>query len=246
MVSKKKKKLAAEPPRPPEEPAAPPEKAPLERRVLAILAVAFLAGAVLMTLEIVGGRIVAARFGSHVFVWGGLIGIFMGALSLGYFFGGRLADRFPNVVAMGVMLLLAGGTLLVLPLVSGPVCILVGDLFFPNNIEMANRWNPTVAIIILFTAPSLLLGSVSPFTVRLLARDIRTLGRVAARVYALNALGSIAGTLLTAFFLMGVMGNAMILVSAGVLLLLLGGGAIASQWLGPFKSPVPSGKPRPA
>ncbi|MHC5037191.1 MAG: fused MFS/spermidine synthase [Planctomycetota bacterium] len=247
MASKRKKKSETPPSEPKEKtPPPPPETFPLEKRTLVILTIAFLAGGALMTIEIVGGRIIAARFGSHVFVWGGLIGIFMGALSLGYFFGGRLADRFPTLPAMGSVLCLTGGTVLLLPAVSGPVCGLVADLFFTKNVELANRWNPTFAILVLFSAPALLLGSISPFTVRLLARDVGTLARVTARVYALNALGSIAGTILTAFFLMSVMGNTAILIVTAVLLLVTGAGTILSGLFGFFESGAPKAVETPS
>lgn len=199
---------------------------PPARRETAILAVAFLAGTVLMAMEIVGGRLIAARFGSHVFVWGGLIGVFMGALSLGYFLGGRVADRSPRFLTLGSIMILAGLAILTVPVLGGPVCALVAGLFFTGNAELANRWNPTFAIVLIFTVPSLLLGSVSPFAVRLLARDIATMGRVAARVYAFNAMGSIAGTLVTAFILMGFLGNTAILVFSGIVFSASGGALI--------------------
>ncbi|MDA0747872.1 MAG: fused MFS/spermidine synthase, partial [bacterium] len=59
-------------------------------------AIAFLAGAALMGLEIVGSRILAPYFGSSIFVWGSLIGVVLAALSAGAYMGGRLADRLPG------------------------------------------------------------------------------------------------------------------------------------------------------
>ncbi|MHC4600074.1 MAG: fused MFS/spermidine synthase [Planctomycetota bacterium] len=236
-MAKKKKKSGKAPKTETDEqsPASPPASetatGPAPRQNL-ILTVAFLAGAGLMTLEIVGGRVVAAHFGSHVFVWGGLIGIFMGALSAGYFFGGRLADRYPHVSVLGAGLLFAGGLVLLVPAVADPVCRIVGNALFQGNDELANRWNPALAIVLIFTGPALFLGSISPFTIRLLARDVATMGRVTARVYALNALGSIAGTLVTAFFLMGVMGNTTILILTGGGLILLGVLVVVTGTLG--------------
>ena len=52
-------------------------------------------GAVLMGLEIVGSRILAPYFGNSVFVWGSLISLFLIALSVGYYIGGGLSDRYP-------------------------------------------------------------------------------------------------------------------------------------------------------
>lgn len=241
-----KRKARAEKPKAPETPAGagpatPPDA--VRRRDLAVLSAAFLAGAVLMAMEIVGGRIVAAHFGSHVFVWGGLIGIFMGALSLGYYVGGRTADRHPDIGFLAGVMVLAGCAVLLVPLVADPLCRFVGGVLFTGNMELANRWNPTVAVILVFAVPSVLLGSISPFAVRLLARDIETMGRVTARVYAFNALGSIIGTLVTAFFLMSYMGNRMILISLAVLF--AGAGAalfrIGKVWKAEEGSPSPEG-----
>jgi len=243
MASKKKKRKTTEAPA-----VSPAESAPTPADPdlpggtgLAVLAISFLAGAVLMTMEIVGGRIVASHFGSHVFVWGGLIGIFMGSLSLGYFLGGRVADRFPDVRVMGLVMALAGGGILLVPVVANPICRLVGSALFTGNVEMANRWNPTVAILLIFTLPSVLLGAISPFTVRLLAREIEKMGRITARVYASNAIGSIFGTVLTAFFLMSVMGNTAILVVSAILFLATGlAVAIGGTRLNPGANPPQS------
>lgn len=247
-MSKKKKMKSAETDALEQEAQASPDtlEALPPPSVFLVLAVAFCAGAALMAVEIVGGRIVAAHFGSHIFVWGGLIGIFMGALSLGYFLGGRLADRIPRFAAMGAVLFLAGIFVLFVPLIADAVCRAVGDLLFPSNAVLANRWNPTVAIILIFGAPAVLLGAASPFTVRLLAREIGTMGRVTARVYALNAMGSIVGTVATAFFLMSVLGNTAILLVVAVLLLLFGAflaafDLVASRKAGLAQAPIPPG-----
>lgn len=191
-------------------------------QVWASLAMAFLAGSVLMSLEIVGGRMVAARFGSHVFVWGAVIGIFMGSLSLGYYLGGRASDRFPRLSGMGGLTILSGIAVILVPFIIIPVCGLVRLTVFPNNLELAGRFGPLVAITLVFTFPSVLLGAITPYTIRLLADDAQKMGRLAGRIYALNALGSILGTLLTAFFFMGIWRNSTILIFSGVLLIVVG------------------------
>ena len=70
--------------------------------------VVFMSGAVLMSLEMVGSRILAPTFGSSIYTWGALIVVVMAALTIGYYGGGRLADRFPRFGAMGIILALAG------------------------------------------------------------------------------------------------------------------------------------------
>ena len=53
----------------------------------------FISGAAVMALELLGSRFLAPHFGSTIFVWGSLIGVVMTGLALGYYCGGKLADR---------------------------------------------------------------------------------------------------------------------------------------------------------
>ena len=73
-----------------------------------LLVVVFVCGGVLMAFEMVGSRILAPTFGSTVFVWGSLIGVFLGALSVGYLVGGRLADKWPSFFVLGAIIAAAG------------------------------------------------------------------------------------------------------------------------------------------
>src|SRR5262245_31784191 len=89
------------------------------RGVVAIGIAVFLAGAVLLGMEIVASRVLAPYFGSSLFVWGALIGVVLAGLSLGYWIGGALADRYPTpYLLIGSI---AGGAVLVLlvPIVDG-------------------------------------------------------------------------------------------------------------------------------
>ena len=56
----------------------------------------FLCGAMVMIYEIVGSRVVAPHFGTSIFVWTSLIGVILASLSIGYWVGGRIADRKPS------------------------------------------------------------------------------------------------------------------------------------------------------
>jgi len=178
----------------------------------ALLLVVFVCGAVLMAFEIVGSRILAPTFGSTVFVWGSLIGVFLGALSLGYALGGRLADRFPRLFVLGAIIAGAGVIVLLVPLYAPACCRWV------EGAGPGHRWNPLVASVVLFFVPSVLMGMVSPFAVRLQARSVATVGNVAGRLYSLSTLGSIAGTLLATFWLVPSYGTSNITKGLGLLL----------------------------
>ncbi len=179
--------------------------------------VVFGSGAVLMGLEIVGSRVLAPYFGSSVYVWGSLISIFLAALSLGYYLGGRAADRWPRAGVLAVTISVAGLLVLVLPVISRPVL----EAF--SAWDLGPRMTPLLASIVLFVLPSLLMGATSPFAIKLAATDLATVGNTAGLLYAISTAGSIAGTLLTAFVLIPAMGVRAILYTLGGSLIVFAG-----------------------
>lgn len=145
-------------------------------------------------------RVIAPSFGNSVYVWGSLIGVFLAALSAGYYLGGILADRRPSGALFAGIIFLAGALVFPIPFVAPSVMeALVRADYGP-------RGGPLLATIALFFLPSLVMGMVSPFAVRLRARTVSTIGNVAGMLYALSTLGSIAGTLLAAFVLIASFG----------------------------------------
>ena len=152
-------------------------------------------GAILLSLEILGSRVLAPAFGSSVFVWGGLITTFLVALAVGYAVGGWVADRRPRASTLSLILSVAA------------VLVLPAERWAPRLLDAITRagWDARsgalVASLVLFLPPSLALGMVSPFAVRLAVRDVERVGTVSGGYSALSTAGSIAGTLATAFVL---------------------------------------------
>ena len=176
--------------------------------------VVFVCGAVLMGLEIVGSRILAPYFGNSIFVWGSLISVVLAALSLGYWLGGMVADRWPRLSVLGVLIAIPGIMIALLPFVYPS---------FNRTIAasgMGARIGPLISCLVLFLVPSVFLGTISPFAVRLQARALASVGTTAGGLYAISTTGSIAGTLLTAFYLIVVIGVANITHGLGLTLLL--------------------------
>ena len=152
-------------------------------------------GGVLMALEILSSRILAPYFGNSVYVWGSIISVFLGALSLGYLWGGRLADRHPSLAALARLLALAAACQEALLLAgSRAAAVLAGW-------TGASPAGTLLAAAALFGPASVLLATVSPYAVRLAARDLGRLGDTAGRLYALSTLGSLGGTLVATFLL---------------------------------------------
>jgi spermidine synthase len=170
------------------------------RRTLASGGVAFVSGAVLLGLELAASRVLAPFFGNSLFVWGALIGVILTGLSVGYWLGGALADRAPKPWLVVAILVAGGVGVLAVPLVDEPV------LEFVVRWDPGPRLDPLVAAVILFGAPSVVLAGVTPVVVRLLAQSVSTVGRTAGRLFAVSTAGSIAGTFLTAFWLIPELG----------------------------------------
>ena len=199
------------------EPAAPhvPATASAVRAThsLAIGIAVFTSGAVLLGMELAASRVLAPYFGNSLFVWGALIGVVLAGLSVGYWLGGTLADRLPATqLLLGAMTL---GALLVLlvPIIDEPVLEWVVEW------DPGPRANPLVTTIILFGPASVVLASVSPIAIRLAVRSVETAGRTAGRLYAISTAGSIAGTLITAFWLVPELGVSQLLAAAATVLL---------------------------
>ncbi len=177
--------------------------------------VVFLCGAIVMSFEILGSRVLAPNFGSSVFVWGSLISVFLAGLSAGYYLGGKLADINPSSRKLGAMILVPAALMILFPVYANPV----SDWIFMKDLGI--RFSPLLASLVLFFLPSVFLGVVSPYTAKLMICSLHTSGRTIGALYALSTFGSIVGTLLTSFYLITVAGVSSLIVGQGVLLVLI-------------------------
>lgn len=181
-------------------PAPPPRRlapAPTGRptATLPLLGTVFLSGGVLLGVEIAASRVLAPFFGNSLFTWAAIIGVILGGLAVGYWLGGAIADRFPSPLTLAAVV--GGGAVAVLaiPLLDRPVIewVLAWD---PGA-----RLDPVLCAVILFGPMSVLLSAVGPIAVRLQVSALPSVGRTAGRTFALSTAGSIAGTFVTAFWL---------------------------------------------
>lgn len=163
-------------------------------RRTAINVLAFTGGFVIMALELLGGRILAPYFGSSVHVWGSLITVFMLSLAAGYLLGGRWSLHAPSFARFAAIFV--AGAILLAPLVplTDPALAWVFE-----RVEDP-RWGSLLAASTLFTVPTVVLGTISPYSVRLLVEETRHSGHVAGTLYFVSTLGSALGTLATSFY----------------------------------------------
>jgi len=161
---------------------------------LTIYLLAFVGGFVIMSLELLGGRVMAPYFGSSIYVWGSIITIFMLSLSLGYLFGGKLSLHFPSLKRFGRIFLIAAVLLYPLVYFAEPVMNWIFEIVEDP------RYGSLLAAAVLFILPTIILGMISPYSVRLLVQSTHESGQVAGRLYFVSTLGSAIGTLATSFY----------------------------------------------
>jgi predicted membrane-bound spermidine synthase len=155
--------------------------------------------------EIAAVRLLAPYFGASTIVWANTIGIVLVALSVGYWLGGRLADRHPNMRALCMTALAAALLLAAVPFVADPLLGVAVDAL--DQISAGAFVGSLAAVLVLVAIPVLLLGTVSPWAIRLGVRSVEEAGTVAGRLYALSTAGSLLGTLLSALLLIPVFGT---------------------------------------
>jgi len=160
-----------------------------------------------MALEITGSRILAPYFGNSLSVWGSLIGVVLTGLSLGYYLGGRSADRNPNLRTFSLIMFYAGIFILFIPFVSSQVLNLIA------NLDLGERFSSLLATTLLLAFPTVMLGMVSPYAIKLSTKNLNKLGNIAGNLYALSTLGSIFGTFFSVFYLVPQFGVKTIVLS---------------------------------
>lgn len=177
---------------------------------------AFVSGAVVMALEILGSRLLAPVFGNSLFVWGALIGVVLAAMSSGYATGGWLADRHPGGKVLASLLLFSAGWTFLLSWMVQPVLFSVAGWIDDP------RWGPCLASTILLAPPAFGLSGVLPALLRLAIADLGHLGRHTGRMIAVSTIGSLVGTFGTAFYLLTWVGSMALVSVLGAVQAILG------------------------
>jgi len=196
---------------------------------LGLNALVFSAGAGSLATEIGAARLLAPYYGSSTVVWANVIGLVLASLSLGYWLGGRMADRHPSVRVLGGIVLAAAVLIAAVPFVAGPFLdVSVKGL---DQVSAGAAIGSFFAVLALFAPPVTLLGMVAPFAVRLAIHDVREAGSVAGRLYALSTVGSLLGTFLSALVTIPTIGTQRTLLAAAVIVALSGAALLGRRWL---------------
>src|SRR6266480_3622475 len=184
-----------------------------------LILLVFVAGACSLAVELSASRLLAPYFGTSLFVWANLIGLILLYLTVGYYLGGRLADRYPRPAVLYLLTIIASLLIGLIPFISRP--ILGWSLSSFASYSVSVFYGSLVSVILLFAIPMILLGCVSPFAIRLTIERVGKSGRTAGQLYAISTAGSILGTFLPVLWLIPTIGTYRTFFSFAVTLLLV-------------------------
>ncbi|MBE3075744.1 MAG: fused MFS/spermidine synthase, partial [Actinobacteria bacterium] len=176
----------------------------------------FAGGMTTMATEMSGSRLLAPYFGNSLFIWANLIGLILIYLTLGYYLGGRLADRRPEPRLLYTLTLAAAVSIALLPFVAQPIMRLA--IRGLEQVSAGAFLGSFAVTVLLFAVPVTILGMVTPFAIRLRLTDVQNAGNISGGLYALSTVGSILGTFLPVLLLIPWIGTRdTMLLFAGVL-----------------------------
>lgn len=197
----------------------------------------FMSGMTTLAIELSASRLIGSVFGTSNLVWASIIGLILIYLSLGYFLGGRWADRLPYSRTMYLILAWGAFTSGLVPLISKPVLRLAANAF--DQLEIGILFGSFSVVLILFIIPVTLLGTVTPFAIRIAITNPEQAGRVSGRIYAVSTIGSFVGTFLPVLIFIPLIGTYQTFMLFSETLILVGliglwkveGWRIAIRWI---------------
>lgn len=185
-------------------------------------AISFVTGFGLLSFELAAARVLAPSIGGSTYVWTGVIGVIIAALSLGFFVGGRVADNRNRATDLAWLLLLACVA------VVGTLLCYESTLDWIADTDWDRRIQAVTAALLLFAPASFFIGMTSPYLAKLNVTSLALTGRSIANLDMFNAIGGILGTFTTGFILFGFIGSHQT-ISMVALLLLLASWSIAPR-----------------
>ena len=177
--------------------------------------VVFVCGAMTMVLELVAARVLSPYVGSSNLIWTSIIGIMLVFMSLGYWAGGKIADKKHDINDLSQFILISAITTSIIPIL---------ETIIVNNLAQVIEQLIIVAIIsaiFIFGIPSFMLATASTITVKLKKKEEKKVGSVSGKISSLSTIGSIFGTFFAGFVLIPNVGVSNIIIGSSILLLML-------------------------
>lgn len=166
-----------------------------------------------MAVELIGAKLIAPYYGNSLYVWAAVLSTTLGGLSIGYYTGGNISSKHPNIKTLIKIISVSALLVLAMPTVSGIV--------MEATLGLELRTGIVLSCILFLMPPLVAFGMVGPMVVRLLTDKVENVGRVAGTVYFTSTLGGIATTFLFGFYLIPFWGLKMSSYLTGGALVLL-------------------------
>lgn len=182
--------------------------------------IVFVTSAAVLVLEILAGRLLAPYVGVTLETFTAIIGVVLGAIALGTWSGGILADRVSPARLLPQCLVLGGATAIAsVPIVRALGSAAVGS--DPGTVVMLTALG--------FFLPAAVLSAASPLVVKIQLDDLDRTGHVVGRLSAIGTAGALVGVFVTGFVLVAAFPTTPVVIATGVLLV-LGGLALAAYF----------------
>ena len=181
--------------------------------------IVFTVGLSILGAEIAAARLLAPYFGASTIVWANTIGIVLVALSAGYWYGGKLADRNPTREGLYRIVLLSGLLLAAVPFASDPLLGFAVDAL--DSISAGAFLGSLLAVTLLIATPILVSGAVAPYALRLAVGGVEEAGTVSGRLYAISTVGSLLGTFTSALLFIPLIGTRRTFLVFGLVLVVI-------------------------
>lgn len=180
---------------------------------------AFVGGLTIMAVEITATRIMGPYFGTSIFIWTNILGVIMVALAIGYWGGGKIADKYPRPQTFFLILAITSLLILTIPFYAPPLLDTISNKIITPSISLITY--SLLACLLIFFIPFVLLGMISPYLIRLCNRQVEKTGSVAGSIFALSTVGSILGTFLPTLITVPLLGVERTIVIFGAILCLM-------------------------
>src|SRR3954468_7166802 len=201
----------------------------MRRRIPTLELLVFAVGTSTLGAEIAAARLMAPFFGDSTIVWANTIAIVLVALSVGYWFGGRLGERHPHLRGLCLLVLGAAVLLALVPIVAHPFLSLSVDAF--DELSVGVFAGSLLGVLVLVALPVLMLGAVSPWAIRLKLRAVEDSGEIAGRMYAISTVGSLVGTFASALLLIPLIGTHRTFLTFALVLAVVAAAGIGRRWM---------------
>ncbi|MBI4363727.1 MAG: fused MFS/spermidine synthase [Candidatus Doudnabacteria bacterium] len=188
-----------------------------------LLLISFITGVCVVGMEITASRLLAPYFGISIFIWSNIIGVVLAALALGYYLGGRLAEKRPSLSLLLDLVLGTGLFFLLVPWITPLLARLINPAVFPaDSFLSALVWSSLLVALFILALPLTVLGMVSPMLIKIYSFQETRVGQIAGSLFALSTLGSLVGSFLPTLWLIPALGTRLTIVVFALLLIFLG------------------------